>query len=138
GGRMVVRSVRFAIPLLGSLVVGAVAGGCSAPTSDADRFREAIPNQEEVALRVPGAETANTGNVGKQTLRIADLASGDGTARYYRFSRDLTNVVDFGTAVILGSVWAIVHTEPTTVDAKTAVWGPGAASALEPAVWKFT
>lgn len=144
------RSVRFASPLVASFVsiaavasLSSFAAGCAVEPSDSERFREAIPTQEEVALRVPGAETNSAGGMTKQTfggggLRIATLPGAGGTARYYQFTRDITNAVDFGTAVILGSVWAIVHTEPTTLDAKTAVWGPGAASALEPAIWKLT
>lgn len=136
------RTLRFASLLSVSVVSGSFAAGCATNPDDSERFREAIPTQEQVALRVPGAEAANTGSVGKQSfsggLRIATLPGADPTARYYRFTRDITNAVDFGTAVILGSVWAIVHTDPTSIDAKTAVWGPGAASALEPAVWKLT
>jgi hypothetical protein len=136
-------AVRFASLLLTSAALGSFAAGCAIKPDDSERFREAIPTQEQVALRVPGAEAMNTGSVGKTSIRIkTDPGSvtnaGDATARYYRFTRDMTNAVDFGTAVILGSVWSIVHTEPTSIDAKTAVWGPGAASALEPAVWKFT
>src|SRR5688572_7839959 len=127
------RTVRFASLLLTSLVFGSFAAGCAIKPDDSDRFREAIPTQEQVALRIPGAEAASTGSVGKASLRIktdpgsGTLTGADSTARYYRFTRDMTNAVDFGTAVILGSVWAIVHTTPTSIDDKTAVWGPGAA-----------
>lgn len=139
------RSVRFASLLVPSFLFGSFISGCAIDPDDSARFREAIPTQEDVALRVPGGDPTKTGgningkSFGGGGLRIATLpGAGDKTARYYRFTRDLTNSVDFGTAVILGSVWAIVHTEPTSIDAKTAVWGPGAASALEPAVWKLT
>lgn len=138
-------SVRFASLLLSSLVFGSFAAGCAVkPDDSGERFREAIPTQDQVALRVPGTESTGGGGVGKTNLRITTdpgsgaLSGAESTARYYRFTRDMTNAVDFGTAVILGSVWAIVHTPPTSIDDKTAVWGPGAASALEPAVWKFT
>jgi hypothetical protein len=136
-------SVRFASLLLTSVVFGSFVTGCAIKPDDSERFREAIPRQEQVALRVPGADAMNAGSVGKTSIRIktdpsGTLSGADATARYYRFTRDMTNAVDFGTAVILGSVWAIVHTEPTSIDDKTAIWGPGAASALEPAVWKLT
>lgn len=113
--------------------------GCAPQEDDAERFREALPHQEEVALRVPGTNgTAST----SQALRIATTpVEGQGVAgnaKYYQLTRDLTAGVDWATAVILGGIWAIVHTPPTTLEDKRAVWGPGAANALEPAVWRFT
>jgi hypothetical protein len=118
------------------------ANGCAAPASDdAERFREAVPHQEEVALRVPGSATAANATTKSAGLRIANgpgLGGGASTARYYQFTRDITGAVDFTTAVMLGGIWAIVHSPPTSTEAKRAVWGPGAANALEPAVWRFT
>lgn len=140
------RPTHFASLLL-AVVTTTAAAGCAIKPDDSERFREAIPTQDDVALRIPGSDPTKTGGniTGKSltasgSLRIATLTGGatDPTARYYRFTRDITNAVDFGTAVILGSVWAIVHTEPTSIDDKTAVWGPGSASALEPAIWKLT
>lgn len=116
--------------------VSAFGNGCAVPADDAEKFREALPLQEEVALRVPGG--ANGASTKAQGLHIATETPVGATARYYQMTRDLTGAVDFGTAVILGGVWAIVHTQPTTIEAKKAVWGPGAANALEPAVWRFT
>jgi len=40
------------------------------------------------------------------------------------------------TAGVLGSVWVIVHTQPTSVSDQQAVWGPHS-DALEPATWQF-
>jgi hypothetical protein len=120
------------------IVIGACATGCVVEqTDDADRFREAIPQSDDVALRVPGASGAGAR---AQGLRIATSGGGaaDASAKYYRFTRDITRAVDGATAVILGGIWAIVHTPPTTVSANQAVWGPGQSNALEPVVWRFT
>ncbi len=115
-----------------AFVVSLVGVGCVVQPDEGERFREAIPQEGEVALRVPG------GAKGTQT-RSLNIATNEktGAAKFYTFTRDMTNAVDFGTAVILGSVWAIVHTPPTTVEPKKATWGPGQSSALEPAIWRF-
>jgi hypothetical protein len=116
-----------------SFVLAAFANGCTAASDDADRFREPIPVKEEVALAVPNG-TATT----RQGLRIATVPTLGEVARYYRLTRDLTSGVDGVTALILGGVWAIVNTTPTSIEPKKAVWGPGSGNALEPAVWRFT
>lgn len=116
-------------------VVTAMGTGCVVEKDEGDRFREAVPQAEDVALRVPGSDgTAKT----SQGLHVATNGSPSNTARYYRFSRDMTTTVDVGTAVILGGIWAIVHSPPTTIEAKRAVWGPGQGNALDPAVYQFT
>jgi hypothetical protein len=119
-----------------AVTAGVFGTGCAVEAKEADRFREAIPEAEAVSLAVPGPKGGATGTT-TQGLHFSNLG-GDGTARYYRFTRDLTRSVDVGTAFILGAVWAIVHTDPTTIEPKRAVWGPGQANALEPAVWRFT
>lgn len=119
--------------LVGYVGVTASAG-CVANGDEAENFREAVPQAEDVALRVPGASTTTA----RQGLDIAANALGATTARYYRFSRDMTSAVDGATAVILGGIWVIVNSPPTTVTANMAVWGPGQGNALDPAIYKFT
>src|SRR5207248_268895 len=46
--------------------------------------------------------------------------------------------VDGGTLAILGVVELIVHSQPTSVSAHKAVWGPGNGNALDPMVWRMT
>lgn len=124
----------------GLFVVVSAAAGCTAsPTSDADRFREPLPEQSDVALDVPG-NTAQPGAVTTKSagLHVATGNGGNDTASSYQFTRAITGAVDVTTAVILGGIWAIVHAEPTSIEAKKAVWGPGSANALDPAVWRFT
>src|SRR5688572_19663900 len=111
-----------------AFVISLVGVGCVVQPDSGERFREAVPQEGEVALRVPGGAAGGTQT---RSLHIAtnDPTTG-GAARFYTFTRDMTNTVDFGTAVILGSVWAIVHTPPTSVEPKKATWGPGQATAL--------
>src|SRR4051812_5888919 len=101
---------------------GSCAVGCVASTDDGNKFREPLPVASEMSLSVPrsGASTARGG-----------LAFGPGDtapvyAKYYQFTRDVTDGVDLVTAVVLGSVWLVVHTHPTTIDDRHATWGPGA------------
>ncbi|MBX3227854.1 MAG: hypothetical protein KIT84_22860 [Labilithrix sp.] len=121
-----------------AFVTLACGAGCTVnQSSDADRFREAIPTQQEVALSVPGGSDGTT--IGKRSAGLGVRTNGaGGNAQYYQFTRDVTGAVDLTTGVILGGIWAIVNTEPTSLEDKKAVWGPGSGNALEPAVWRFT
>jgi hypothetical protein len=125
--------------MFGTAFVMAVIGtGCVVQQDDASRFREALPQSEDVALKVPssahgGATTKSAGGI-----HIATNGAPDSTARYYRFTRDMTDVVDLGTAIILGAIWTVANSPPTTIDSKHAVWGPGQGNALDPIIWRFT
>lgn len=112
--------------------------GCAVKQDDADRFRDAVPESDDVALKVPGGQGGGAQTKGLHVATNGTSGTTSATARYYRFTRDMTSAVDFGTAVILGGVWLIVHSEPTSIDAKHAVWGPGQGNALDPVVWRFT
>lgn len=133
---------RFLSVTTASLVVASfavLAVGCAPKEEDdAERFREALPVQDEVALRVPSNQGTTSST--SQGLRIATAGSTNAStnATYYELTREFTAGVDGATALILGGVWAIVHLPPTTIEPKRAVWGPGQANALEPAVWRFT
>jgi hypothetical protein len=123
--------------------VGFAAQGCtvSSATSNADKFREALPLQEDVALNVPASTTGggvSTKSLGGGGSIHIDTPTDNGGAQYYQFTREITGAVDFTTGVILGGIWAIVHTEPTSIDENHAVWGPGSGNALDPAIWRFT
>jgi hypothetical protein len=129
-------SAKVCAVVLVASAASAFGNGCAASADEAEKFREALPLQEEVALRVPG----NASGMATRTQGLT-FATGDttpGAARYYQMTRDLTGAVDFGTALMLGGIWAIVHTTPTSIEPKKAVWGPGAGNALEPAIWRFS
>jgi hypothetical protein len=118
---------------LALLTFASLGVGCVAQADDAERFREGIPQSGEVAIAVPrGSGGATTKSLG--TKGGADTTTS--SAKYYQFSRDLADGLDWGTAQILGLVWIIVHQPPTKVEPKKATWGPGG-DALDPITWRF-
>ncbi|MET0595443.1 MAG: hypothetical protein ABW133_22280 [Polyangiaceae bacterium] len=112
-------------------VVGLAQLGCVVNVDDGERFREPIPQASEVSLALPGASTAASS---PETLAFA---SGAERAKFYEFTRSVSDGVDGVTRAILGSIWIVVHTRPTTVSAHEATWGPGADNALAPVVWRL-
>lgn len=139
---------RFITGLLVAAMFGATAlgaEGCTIKQDDGSRFSEGIPQGADVALAVPGS----TGGAAAQSGAIHILgnprpsgptpAGGSNVAFWYQFTRDVSDSVDFGTGVILGALWLVVHTTPPThVEAHKAVWGPGHGNALDPLVWRLT
>jgi hypothetical protein len=117
------------------LFVLACAPGCMIKTEDdASRFRQAIPASSDVKLSIPKEGATST----TASFHTKGGDSPTAYAKYYRFTRDMADAVDWGTAEILGLVWIIVHSPPTHVTAKQAVWGPGNGNALDPVVWRMT
>jgi len=104
----------------------------------ADKFRQGIPSKEEVKLQEPvsAAGTQSTASF-EPGMGLQDSPSGSKTyAQYYRFTREMFDGVNLGTAAILGSVWIIVHYPPTTLEETEATWGPWT-EALSPAEYRF-
>jgi hypothetical protein len=68
------------------------------------------------------------------------LGAGDAgdPAFWYSFTRDLRDGVNVVTAVVLVSVWAVAHTEPSEIDEDHAVFGPFEGDSLEPARYRLT
>jgi hypothetical protein len=118
----------------GACFAAALPLGCIAATDKSpDKFREPIPASSEVSLGVPGAASP-----GKTTQAAnAPASAAPAYAKYYQFTRNVTDGVDMVTAWILGSVWFVVHLPPTTIDDHKATWGPGG-DALSPVVWRLT
>jgi hypothetical protein len=121
-----------------SLVVVSAAQGCAVKgeTDEADRFRQAIPGTKDVALDVPKSSDGAAAST-KSLSTKGDLPAAT-DARYYRFTRDVADGVDWATGVTLGLVWVIVHSPPTHLEPHKAVWGPGNGNALDPVVWRMT
>ena len=122
---------------LGAAALATVVGpGCALGSGDdADRFREAIPQAD--AVTVPGPEQRAAGNQASQSLTASDEPWANGPwAHYYGFTREVRDGVNHVTGAILGSVWLVVHTNPSTVSEKEAIWGPYT-DALEPATWRL-
>ncbi|MFO0661094.1 MAG: hypothetical protein U0165_14865 [Polyangiaceae bacterium] len=57
-------------------------------------------------------------------------------AQYYLFTRHIFDGVNLGTAWVLGTVQLIIAYPPTSVENKTATWGP-ASDAENPSEWKL-
>ena len=111
--------------------------GCSAHQEDeTSEFKEALPEQGSVNVDGPDGRT----DMGTQSATFGTQASGAASdpAYWYGFTRDVRDGVNVVTAVVLVSVWAVVHTAPSELDADHAVFGPYEGDALEPARYRLT
>jgi hypothetical protein len=104
-----------------------------------DEYREAVPLREAMVVAGPesGAgdtSAASTGDT-RGTLALPGGARAD-YAKWYGFTRGVTAGVNVVTGAVLGSVWLIVHTEPSSIEDGTATWGPYS-EALDPATYRF-
>lgn len=128
--------LRYASPLAFVLAATTLTG-CLAPQEDeSTEFQEALPAQGSVNLDGPAGRT----DMSAQAATFGTQASGDASdpAYWYQFTRDVRDGVNVVTAVVLVSVWAVVHTTPTELDADHAVFGPYEGDALEPARYRLT
>ena len=96
---------------------------------DIERFREAIPEADAVAMPGPetSAEASSRAASAGPTERAQTTGSGAPNgpwAKYYGVTRELRDGVRSVTGVVLGAVWIIVHTEPSSVGNDEAIWGP--------------
>jgi len=125
---------------LGIVAVGvvAVSNACVVKADDSERFRDPIPQSADVGMGVPGSSTGASTKAQAKGLRFSNTPGTTSYAEYYQMTRDIADSVDYGTAWVIGLVWTIVHSPPTSIDAHKAVWGPGAGDALSPVVWRFT
>lgn len=99
----------------------------------AEAFRKGVPLADDVAFKLPFAAAAQPLS-GEGTRR--DGLEGQ-TAELYRLTRDVTVVVNGGTAAVLNLVHRITQSQATTVGADTATWGPHT-DPLSPNTWKLT
>jgi hypothetical protein len=113
-----------------------------APTPDASKFREPIPQQGDATLaiagtRVAGGAAPQAAPVGS-SLRTAGIGGG-GTddASFYEFTRQITDGVDNGTFQIVAAIAAVTSYPPSSVNDTQATWGPGG-DALDPVNWRVT
>lgn len=118
----------FALPL----VLAAACGPKESP--DVSPFRQAIPSASDVKATDP------TGSGAGATTQAAPGVVGQAPsvqyAKLYKLTRGLYDIVNYGSAAILGSVWFVAHTPPTTVSDEEAVWGPGS-EPLHPAEYRL-
>jgi hypothetical protein len=106
---------------------------------DGDEYREAVPLREAMVVAGPDAASGEASTASTAERRGA-LQAGPAArakyARWYGFTRAVTGGVNVVTGAVLGSVWAIVHTQPTSIENGEAVWGPYT-EALKPVTYRF-
>ncbi len=101
---------------------------------DASRFQEVIPRADHV--KVAGPEDTQGSGSSSQSIQSDEPWANGPWAKYYGFTRHVRKSVNQVAGAVLGSVWIIVHTKPTSVDEKEATWGPWTDS-LEPVTYQF-
>lgn len=118
----------------------AVLPGCMLEKQDdGDEYREAVPLREAMVLAGPDAASGDTSAASiaeRRGAMQAGPAARAEYARWYGFTRAVTGGVNVVTGAVLGSVWAIVHTQPTSIENGEAVWGPYT-EALKPVTYRF-
>jgi hypothetical protein len=107
---------------------------------DAGEFREPVPQRQAIVVAGPetdGEPASSTASAG--SLRHAQAGRPLGRpdyAKWYGFTRAVRGGVNTVTAWVLGSVWALVQQEPTSVQDGEATWGPYT-DPLEPVTYRF-
>lgn len=124
---------------LALLAATALPGCMLEKQDDGEEYREAVPLREAVVLS--GPETGADGDTGTASIAGSHpqaerpLGRTD-YAKWYGFTRAVRGGVNEVTAAVLGSVWTLVHLEPTAVADGEATWGPYT-DALEPVTYRF-
>jgi hypothetical protein len=120
-----------------SLAVSALSG-CTLEKKDdgADAFREAVPQQQSVALSGPDPSSASSTAAAGPSRRTLSTAPTSSYAKWYGFTREMRQGVNQVTASVLGGVWAILHVPPSTISQDAASWGPYT-DELEPVTYRF-
>jgi hypothetical protein len=103
---------------------------------DGDEYREPVPLREAVVVAGPDSDAADTSAVPAASAKANGPLSRTPYAKWYGFTRVVRGGVNLVTAAVLGSAWAIVHTEPSSVQDGEATWGPYT-DALEPVTYRF-
>jgi hypothetical protein len=124
-----------------SLIAGsALLPGCMLEKQDDGReFREAVPLREALVVAGPAGETGddtNTAALGGGRPRADAPWTAGPDSKWYGCTRGVRAGVNVVTGAVLGSVWIIVHTEPSSVEDGEAIWGPYT-DALDPVTYRF-
>jgi hypothetical protein len=132
------RRIRRTTGSLFSLFAAAAASACTLEKKDdVGPFREAIPQAEAVKVDGPESVAGESRSRSGSSGLLAEEQSGSGDPAYwYAWTRRVRDGVNAITGRVLGSVWYIVHTEPSDVSSDEAIWGPYT-DALEPVTWRF-
>ena len=127
--------------LVGALLLGCLVPACTLEKQDdGDEYREAVPLREAVVVAGPESDSSADSTTASAPTAAHALAVtrplGRNYAKWYGFTRAVRAGVNTVTGAVLGSAWAIVHTEPSAVKDGEATWGPYT-DALEPASYRF-
>lgn len=128
--------LRYASGLAFALATSALFG-CSTNKADTNEFEEALPAEGSVSVDGPNGAHADASTAAGMRGTLADGASSD-PAFWYTFTRGVRDGVNAVTAVVLVSVWVVVHLEPSELDEDHAVFGPYEGDALDPARYRLT
>jgi hypothetical protein len=116
-----------------SLAVAALAiTACHNPV---DEYRDGVPNQGMVEIKLPARATAGleeAGDIGQ----IQQRARGD-RSEFYLLTRGATGLVNGGAVFVLKLIEEVTKHQPTTFRGNEAVWGPYTED-LSPNSWKLT
>ncbi len=127
---------RYASPLSFALAATALSG-CTVQKEDPSEFQEALPTVGSVNVDGPDGARADARTAAGMSGTLAEGDAGE-PAFWYTFTRDLRDGVNVVTAVVLVSVWAVVHLEPSEIDEEHAVFGPYEGDALDPVRYRLT
>jgi hypothetical protein len=121
---------KHSLGFVGIALAGMVA--CQPVEVELEDFRNGVPRQETVEMKVPAGsgQALSTVETHTQALRGA-------TADFYVLTRAVSGVVNGGVALTLVLLKAVVAHEPTSLSGDTAVWGPWHGP-LDPVSWRLT
>ncbi|HTQ05436.1 MAG TPA: hypothetical protein VMI54_16345 [Polyangiaceae bacterium] len=128
--------LRYAAPLAFVLASTGLPA-CSLQKAETNEFQEALPEQGSVNVDGPDSMQADMSTAAGTRGTLADGATST-PAYWYSFTRDVRDGVNAVTAVVLVSVWVVVHTDPSELDADHAVFGPYDGDSLDPARYRLT
>ncbi len=98
----------------------------------ADEFRNGVPRQDTVTMKVPGRAAGQALTVEEQQQALKGQ-----TADFYSLTRLVTGVVNGGAFFVGVLVREVVRHPPTTLTDTQATWGPWT-EPLDPIAWKVT
>jgi hypothetical protein len=123
---------RFRNLFLASLSCSSLLGACRA-VDDVDTYRNGIPRQETVEMRVPASSSGQA-----LTVESNARALRGEVADTYKVTRAVSVAVNGGGGLVLALVKAVVAHRPTSISANGAVWGPWKGGPLDPLTYKVT
>jgi hypothetical protein len=104
-----------------ALLVSFTAFGSACAPDGADEYRDAIPNKDQVQIKLSGSTVSNSGSDGTGTSSHALVGE---RAKLYLITRDISSSVNAAAYYWLKLAEDIVEHPPTTLEDNQAVWGP--------------